>query len=732
MQKRIWLWGLLAAVLVLGGATGAAALGGAPRLLPAGSGIVARSAGPQAGAPLYFNYQGLLLEPGSGKPVADGTYQLVLSIYDVAAGGTALWTEPQAVAVHKGLFNVRLGTATPLDPAWVDGRDLWLGVAVQGDGEMDPRTPLVSVPYAINAGDVRGADIHPDNVYVEPYGLVIDADGYWHGQPLSGTVGATGPTGPAGPPGATGPEGATGPAGAAGPSGPVGPPGATGPEGATGPAGATGPEGATGAAGPSGPTGPSGATGPTDLCGYTQACTGDGLNLTNGATYSFRGSGGSYGVQGYGAAAGVLGDTNDSAASAGVYGTNSAGGAAGVWGHDAVTTARTAGVYGTYGAPTNVDPTAGAGAYGVWGNTSSPIGVLGTRTGLVPGSAGVAGVNSASSGVVGPQGLGTYGVWGELYGGLNGAAGVFGTVGMAVDNTGNSGVMGIARGASGVLSFVNQSNSQGWSEYGVWGDVGSTAGEAAGVLGTALANGHSSAGVWGISGGPVSPPRDAAYPSAVGAPIESGGAGTIAADYGVRGMTNSTRAGSAGVLGEASGTATVGVYGRNTTAGGYAGFFDGDMYVNNGSMVVNGPLSMRAGSFRIDHPLDPAAKYLTHAAVESPDMLNVYNGNVVLDKDGTAWVQLPGYFEALNAEYRYQLTTIGGYAPVYIAREIAANRFQIAGGTAGLKVSWQVTGVRQDAWAANNPLVVEQEKPASARGQYLYPEFYSARGDAGR
>ena len=96
----------------------------------------------------------------------------------------------------------------------------------------------------------------------------------------------------------------------------------------------------------------------------------------------------------------------------------------------------------------------------------------------------------------------------------------------------------------------------------------------------------------------------------------------------------------------------------------------------------------------------------------------------MLDQDGSAWVELPAYFQALNRDYRYQLTTIGGYAPVYVAREIQDNRFQIAGGTAGLKVSWQVTGIRQDPWALMHPVVVEQEKPAAERGQYLYPELY--------
>ena len=60
--------------------------------------------------------------------------------------------------------------------------------------------------------------------------------------------------------------------------------------------------------------------------------------------------------------------------------------------------------------------------------------------------------------------------------------------------------------------------------------------------------------------------------------------------------------------------------------------------------------------------LDPANKYLYHSFVESPDMMNVYNGNVVTDKRGMATVVLPEYFEALNSDFRYQLTVIGRFA----------------------------------------------------------------------
>src|SRR5260370_52726 len=105
-------------------------------------------------------------------------------------------------------------------------------------------------------------------------------------------------------------------------------------------------------------------------------------------------------------------------------------------------------------------------------------------------------------------------------------------------------------------------------------------------------------------------------------------------------------------------------------------------------------------------------------------MKNIYDGVVVLDQRGEAVVSLPEWFGALNTDCRYQLTCLGGYAPVYIASEITKNQFTIAGGQAGLKVCWQITGVRQDRWAQQHRIPVEVEKPSEQRGLYHYPELY--------
>jgi hypothetical protein len=127
------------------------------------------------------------------------------------------------------------------------------------------------------------------------------------------------------------------------------------------------------------------------------------------------------------------------------------------------------------------------------------------------------------------------------------------------------------------------------------------------------------------------------------------------------------------------------------------------------------------GTFKIDHPADPEGKYLVQAAVQSPDTKNIYDGVATLDARGETTVNLPTYVEALNTEFRYQLTCLGGFAPVYIVQEITGSSFKIAGGKAGMKVSWQVTGLRKDPYALAHPIQVEVEKPADEQGRYRHP-----------
>jgi hypothetical protein len=146
---------------------------------------------------------------------------------------------------------------------------------------------------------------------------------------------------------------------------------------------------------------------------------------------------------------------------------------------------------------------------------------------------------------------------------------------------------------------------------------------------------------------------------------------------------------------------------------------------DSGNLNVTGAITAGVKDFRIDHPLDPTNKYLYHTSVESSEMMNIYTGNATLGYDGEAAVTLPDWFEAVNTDFRYQLTAIGAPAPnLHVAQEIENHQFRIAGGVAGMKVSWQVTGVRHDAYAQKHPLMVEVDKSESDRGHYLHPEAF--------
>jgi hypothetical protein len=160
-----------------------------------------------------------------------------------------------------------------------------------------------------------------------------------------------------------------------------------------------------------------------------------------------------------------------------------------------------------------------------------------------------------------------------------------------------------------------------------------------------------------------------------------------------------------------------------------AGNNQGDAGIFQGDVSVNGTLSKSGGSFKIDHPLDPANKYLYHSFVESPDMMNIYNGNVITDGTGTAVVTMPTWFEALNNDFRYQLTVMGQFAQAIIAAKMQNRSFVVKTSKPNVEVSWQVTGIRQDAWANAHRIQVEVDKAPRDQGHYIHPELFGHVGE---
>ena len=160
-----------------------------------------------AQVPATITHQGRLYDTNDA-PI-NTTLSVQFSVYDVASGGVALWTEVHQVTFDQGYFSVELGSTVPFDTTVFDGSVRWLGITVGNDAEMTPRAATRSVPYALLAGDVTG-DINPSSVTINGT-TVIDSTGQWVGDP----TGLVGPQGPAGAPrarGAQGPTGAPGPA----------------------------------------------------------------------------------------------------------------------------------------------------------------------------------------------------------------------------------------------------------------------------------------------------------------------------------------------------------------------------------------------------------------------------------------------------------------------------------------------------------------------------------------
>jgi hypothetical protein len=151
----------------------------------------------------------------------------------------------------------------------------------------------------------------------------------------------------------------------------------------------------------------------------------------------------------------------------------------------------------------------------------------------------------------------------------------------------------------------------------------------------------------------------------------------------------------------------------------------GQVVVDNDFTVVG------TKNFTMDHPLDPENKLLRHAAAESNEVINFYSGNITTDASGKATVQLPDYFEAINKDFRYQLTVIGSFAQAIISKEVSNNRFEIATNVPNVKVSWEVKGVRNDARMQKHPFIAVEDKTPAQRGKYWDAESHNQPASKG-
>ena len=329
-----------------------------------------------------------------------------------------------------------------------------------------------------------------------------------------------------------------------------------------------------------------------------------------------------------------------------------------------------------------------AGLSGYFDGTAAGYGIYGKNESSKVGSQGIIGINARTSGGWGVEGFGINGVYGRTN-----DAGGYGTVGYNLS--------GYTADENGGISVF------GYSNVGVFGQ--STSENGAGVLGQMSAS--YAPGVWGKN--------------------------DKADGFGVAGIANYGVFGQGASLNGTAWSAGAGVVGQldpnmGATQVGYLG-----AYYNAGSaeyaVLANGDMGATGTkSFTIDHPTDPENKILKHYCTESPEVLNIYRGNVTLDANGEAMVELPDYFEALNINYSYQLTAIGAPATgIYIEKEISNNVFKIAGGNANQKISWSVYAERNDLYVQKYPKSKQVEIEKTEKGKYLRPELYNQPKEKG-
>jgi hypothetical protein len=303
---------------------------------------------------------------------------------------------------------------------------------------------------------------------------------------------------------------------------------------------------------------------------------------------------------------------------------------------------------------------------------------------------------------------------------------------LSVNSTAPSSPAMSVASSGNVSALFSESTGGGW---GVGAEAsGSNAaiagrgkGNGPGVHGIAVNTSTTSIGVVGTVGSSLTPPAAqltggigvvGLSPAGLGVGGVSLGQGPVG--NGVEGQYDGSGLG-AGVHAWASGPSSVALYAERL--GGVAGQF-------MGNVTIQGTVTASVKPFKIDHPLDPANRYLSHVSVESPDLMTVYAGTVVTDANGESVIELPDYFEALNRDIKYQLTPIGELSQVTVAREVEGNRFTIRTERLHVKVSWQVTGVRRDRYAEAYPIPVDEAKPERERGRYLHPELYPPDAEA--
>ena len=662
-------------------------------IVAAACGLLAAPAGAQTPQGTSFTYQGRLADGGTP---ADGAFDFLFILYDAAVGGSQVGpiVSRDDVAVTGGLFTV------PLDfGAAFGGSRRWLDVSVRPGASTGTYTPIVprqELAAAPNA--LFSAGTTWTGVAGKPAGFADDTDNDALGGLACGGGQVAKWNGNAWTCAADANSGGTVTSVAAG----------------SGLSGGT----ITGAGTLSvsfGGGGQASTVARSDHNHHGQVWTA--VNPT-GLTVESSAPGGTGLLARAGAGGGF---------SRGVIGESTSTSAVGVYGHTTAPTSATIGVHGFSESSQGMGVYGEGGEFGVRGQSASTfgVGVFGWHTGTAGLTHGVRGWNQSTFGRgVSGAALATSGDARGVEGQSNSTQGT-GVYGWATTTLGGPtiGVVGRSESSAG-RGVVGYAFSSAGSTIGVSGESWSTAGRA--VQGRALGGDGAIFGVygWAQSSAATGVYGEADLPSG----LTTGVHGVSASSQGraVFGSATATAGSTIGLRGQAASSSGYGVYanvtatagthygvfGQVTATSGYAGYFSGRVH-------VSGTLSKAAGSFKIDHPLDPEHKYLYHSFVESPDMKNVYDGVVTTDGAGFATVRaarlVPGAQPRLPLPADACSATARGRAPASSARS-RTTRSWCRPTCRSVEVSWQVTGIRQDAYAEKHRIPVEEDKPADEQG----------------
>ena len=364
---------------------------------------------------------------------------------------------------------------------------------------------------------------------------------------------------------------------------------------------------------------------------------------------------------------------------------------------------------------------------GVEGKSNGATGVLGSSSKLTGITAGGKFVAASSGG---------YGVWGiassttgTTTGGrfeATASTGGFGVVAIG-NQTGIAGASNVATGstAGGIFSSASTAGR------GVSGSATATTGTTyGGLFASSSSAGY---GVYCLAGSTTGSGVGGYFESfsTSGTGIEAVAVGQIA----VRGDNNGTNfSASYGGFFTTESSSGVGVQGINVNSGAantpYGVRGQASTATNGFGVFASGDLGASGVKpFRIDHPADPANKYLLHYSSESPFPQNFYNGTVTTDEKGMAWVDLPDYFEEINTNFKYTLTVIEDeasttFVQAKVGRKIKNNRFLVMTSAPHTEVSWEVKADRNDLRIQHNRPTDVREKTGSERGKYQHPEYY--------